>query len=199
MEPTFSLDRECFIRKLNHKILERCQPFTCGDEELDNFFANDALAYNTELMGNTYCWILKDDDTKIVGMFTLSNTGLQTTHLNNHPRRKLNNHIAFKKRGRTYPAVLIGRLGVNQEFQGKQYRIGAQIMAFIKRWLSDEDSKAACRFLAVDSLNTPHAIQFYERNGFTPLFPRENDEKEFYRISADEQLRTRMYFFDLYM
>lgn len=96
-----------------------------GEEDLDDFFANNAVAYEKELMGKTYCWVLREDVTKIVGMITLANAGIQTTHMQNNPRRKLNRLIPYTKQGRTYPAVLIGRLGVSIDFQGADYRIGA--------------------------------------------------------------------------
>lgn len=148
-------------------------------------------------MGKTYCWVLREDDTQIVGLITLANAGIQTTHMQNHPCRKINEHIAYNKRGLTYPAVLIGRLGVNRLFQGKEYRIGAQIMDFIKSWFDGVDNKTDCRFVLVDAVNASHTIRYYERNGFKPLFPRLENEKEFYGVPDSEPLRTRMYYFDL--
>lgn len=82
-------------------------PFSCGAQDLDEFLYKDSIAYEKDLMGKTYCWLLKKDDRKIVG------------------------------------------------------------------------------FLA-----------YYERNGFKPLFRRIEDEKLFYDI-IDEDLKTRMYYFDL--
>ncbi len=197
MEGAFILDEKCQLARVTQKVLDNCQPFTCGDEDLDDFFASNAIAYEKELMGKTYCWVLRDDVTKIVGMITLANAGIQTTHLQNHPRRKLNNLIAYSKQGRTYPGVLIGRLGVSVDFQGSQYRVGAQIMDFIKDWFKSYDNKTGCRFILVDAVNNEHAIAYYERNGFCPLFPRINDEKAFYHIPESENLRTRMYYYDL--
>lgn len=46
-------------------------------------------------------------------------------------------------------------------------------------------------------MNNPHTLEYYERNAFKPLFPRESDEKSFYNINAEEELRTRMYYYDL--
>lgn len=197
MTEPFSLDDNCRMLKLDADVLKHCVPFSCGDTDLDEFFANEAIAYEKELMGKTYCWLLKEDHTQCVGMVTLANAGIQTTHLQNNPRRKINSHIPFTKRGRTYPAVLIGRIGVNIHYQGPQYRIGKQIMDFIKTWFDGTDNKTGCRFLLVDAVNTEHAVKYYERNGFKPLFPREENEKEFYGISEEESLRTRMYYFDL--
>ncbi len=197
MKPTFLLDEQCVLVRVSQDVLDHCEPFSCGEEDLDDFFAHNAIAYEKELMGKTYCWILKEDVSKIVGMITLANAGIQTTHMKNHPRRKLNNLIPHVKQGRTYPAVLIGRLGVNIDFQGQGFRVGAQIMDFIKTWFKSYDNKTGCRFILVDAVNNPHAIAYYERNGFRPLFPRINDEKDFYNIPEIEDLRTRMYFFDL--
>ena len=130
-------------------------------------------------------------------MITLANAGIQTTHLPNNPKRHLHKAIAYNKQGRTYPAVLIGRLGVDVEYQGAQFRIGAQIMDFIKDWFISADNKTGCRFILVDAVNSTHTLSYYERNGFKPLFPRESDEKAFYDIDESEELRTRMYYFDL--
>ena len=183
--------------KLAQSILSHCHPFDCGVDDLNDFFINDALNYEAELMGKTYCWLDNKDDTRIVAMLTLANAGLPTTHMSRHSRRKLNQHIAYQKQGRTYPAVLIGRLGVSKEFQGSDFRIGKQIMDFVKDWFTSSDNKTGCRFILVDAINELHTISFYERNGFKPLFPREEDEKEYYSIPAEEALRTRMYVFDL--
>jgi len=197
MDKAFVLDEECQLARVTQEVIDYCRPFSCGDEDLDDFFANAAVAYEKELMGKTYCWVLKEDVTTIVGMVTLANAGIQTTHLQNNPRRKINGLITYSKQGRTYPAVLIGRLGVNVDFQGSEYRAGAQIMDFIKEWFKSYDNKTGCRFILVDAVNDEHAIKYYERNGFRPLFPRISDEKEFYRIPETEPLRTRMYYFDL--
>lgn len=148
-------------------------------------------------MGKTYCWLDNSDDKKIIAMITLANASIQTTHLPNNPKRHLHKAIAYNKQGRTYPAVLIGRLGVNIEFQGNSFRIGAQIMDFIKDWFISIDNKTGCRFIIVDAVNNMRTLAYYERNGFKPLFPKEKDEKAFYGINEMEVLRTRMYYFDL--
>lgn len=193
----FSLDDDCQLARVTQDVIKYCMPFSCGDDDLDDFFANNAVAYEKEMMGKTYCWVLKEDVTKIVGMITLANAGIQTTHLQNNPRRHINKNISYHKQGRTYPAVLIGRLGVNINFQGSQYRVGTQIMDFIKEWFKSYDNKTGCRFILVDAVNNEHTISYYERNGFKPLFPRIEDEKGFYNIPAEDNLRTRMFYFDL--
>lgn len=193
----YRLNYDCTLFKFNERFLHNCKPFDCGDDDLNDFFANDVIAYERDLMGKTYCWLDNSDDTRIVAMITLANAGIHTTHLSNNPKRHLNKAIAYSKQGRTYPAVLIGRLGVSVDYQTNNHRIGAQIMDFIKEWFTTEDNKTGCRFVIVDAVNAPHTIKYYERNGFVPLFPRTDDEKDYYSISRDNELRTRMYYFDL--
>lgn len=112
-------------------------------------------------------------------------------------KNKLQRHINNLKRGRSYPAVLIGRFAVNKLFQGNGYKIGSQTMNFIKSWLIEPDDKTACRFLVVDAYNKESVLSFYLSNNFLPLFKTEEEEKAFYHISTEEQLHTRLLYFDL--
>lgn len=196
-EPIFNLGNDDTFYKLNDLILKNCARFDCGVDDLNDFFANDSIAYEGDLLGKTYCWLDNANDRKIVAMITLANAGIQTTHLPSNPKRHINKAIAYNKQGRTYPAVLIGRLGVDEDYQGAQFRIGAQITDFIKKWFLSADNKTGCRFILVNAVNNPHTLAYYERNGLKPLFRRESDEKAFYDICETEELRTRMYYYDL--
>lgn len=196
-EYAYHLNFDCTLLKLNKDILQNCERFDCRAEDLNDFFLNDSLAYEKDLMGKTYCWLDNRDNTKIVAMVTLANASIQTMHLQNNPKRHLNKSIAYCKQGRTYPAVLIGRLGVSSEFQNSEFRIGAQIMDFIKNWFRSADNKTGCRFVLVDAVNNTHTLNYYKRNGFKPLFSRIVDEKSFYGIAENEGLKTRIYYFDL--
>lgn len=73
MELKFPIDLKCHFAKVNQGLLENCKPFTCGEPDLDEFFYKDTLAYEKDLMGKTYCWVLAEDVTTIVGYVTLAN------------------------------------------------------------------------------------------------------------------------------
>lgn len=85
--------------------------------------------------------------------------------------------------------MLIGRLGVSVDFADKG--VGSELMDILKMW----DNKAACRFLAVDSYNTPHTVHYYQKNGFEFLFSTE--EQEARNAGIELPLHTRYMFFDL--
>lgn len=147
-----------------------------------------------ELMGKTYCWITDEKPHKIVALFTLANDSIKTTYLDNSTRNRINRPIDNPKRGRSYPAALIGRVGINTEFQGKH--LGSQLMGFIKDWFRAEDNKTGCRFLVVDAYNSSGTLRFYENNGFKFLHKDDESEKMYYHIE-DDIISTRLMYFDL--
>lgn len=101
---------------------------------------------------------------------------------------------------KSYPAVLIGRLGVNKNFrkiEGEEKSIGDQVMDFIKSWFIDKSNKTGCRFIIVDSYNNEAPLRYYNRNGFIELFSTEKQEKEYTNLPEDRDLATRLLYFDL--
>ena len=93
---------------------------------------------------------------------------------------KLNRNIPNSKRRRSYPAVKVGRLAVNEEYSGQG--LGTFILDNIKYAFSNV-KRLGCRFITVDALKT--AVSFYERNGFQCITESDKDDE------------TRLMFFDL--
>ena len=180
---------------LDKDILNLSLPFSCGDNDLDDFFQNNAVNFGKQLLGKTYCYRLKEDKRVIVCAFTLSNSSIDSRHLPNSRRKKLTENIPNEKSLSSYPAVLIGRLGVNKSFSGKG--IGTKIMEFLKLWLLEKENRTACRFLTVDAYNNEQTLKYYENNGFKYLFSTELQEKQYIGMSDDKELKTRLMYFDL--
>ena len=169
--------------------------FSCGDRDLDDFFLNDAIKYERQLLGKTFCFRLKSDWSVIVCMFTLSNASVDSRKLPNSRRKKLTENIPHEKSLSSYPAALIGRLGVNKEFGGKG--IGAELIKYIKQLILLPTQMTACRYLTVDAYNNPSVLKFYETNGFQKLFSTDLQEKEHIGMSQDRELKTKLMFYDL--
>jgi hypothetical protein len=151
--------------------------FDCGDTDLNDFIKNDALQYQSQLLTKTYLFSEKEE---VIAFFSVSNDSLKDNDFEkwNNLSRKVPN----RKRRKDYPAVKIGRLGVNSKFKGKQ--LGTQILFFIKNWFTTEN-KTGCRFVLVDAYNSPEVIKFYEKNDFTLL------------TEKDQNKKTRLMYFDL--
>ena len=169
--------------------------FSCGDKDLDDFFFNDAAKYEQQLLGKTYFLGLPDDDSVVVCAFTLSNSSIDARKLPNNRKRKLTENIPHEKNLSSYPATLIGRLGVDKKFTRKG--IGSELMMLIKQWMLEPANKTACRYLTVDAYNNEPALKFYEANGFKMLFSSEKQEKEHIGLPPEKTLKTRIMYFDL--
>lgn len=185
----------CKLVKLDGEILHSSHPFSCGDEDLDDFFMNDALRYKEELLGKTYCFLLDADPKTIVCMFTLSNDSIRVDVIPNNRGRKLSHDIPREKHMRRYPGVLIGRLGINEVFTHQG--IGTELMDFIKSWFIDDENKTGCRFLIVDAYNKENPLAYYQKNDFQFLFSTEQQEAENLGYDVNKSLHTRLMYYDL--
>ena len=190
---SFDISQHCVRINLTEEVSS--SDFSCGDDDLDDFFHNHALLYAKERLGKTYVFV-NNDTSEIVAFFTVSNDSIKTTFIPKNSTNRVQRKIPGLKHLRTYPAVLIGRLGVSMSYQGKGFMIGRQIVNFIKLWFLDDDNKTGCRFLVVDAYNKPDALSFYERNGFKYLYASEEDERNATQVESGT-IHTRLMFLDL--
>lgn len=167
------------IRKL--ELSDTIDYFDCGDDDLNDFIANDAQLYRQALLATTY--ILENIHTKkVIAYCSVANDRISlgdfpsNTAFNRFRKHKFVN----EKRLRSYPAIKICRLGIDCTMQGKQ--LGTFLIDFIST-LFIEDKKSGCRFITVDAYSD--AIPFYEKNDFDFL------------SKSDEGQRTRLMYFDL--
>ena len=164
------------IRKLKEDSV--LKPFDCGDDDLNDFFLNDAKRYQKHRLAVTY---FEEKEEITMFFFSLRNDRISandTTKWN-----KLGRNIPNDKRTRkgSYPSVKIGRLGIDKNFQGKG--IGIEVMDIIKNFIGFSNYPTGAKFLTVDAYKG--SIKYYEKNGFDFL----TDE--------DQEEDTRAMYFDL--
>lgn len=135
---SFILECEAVMRPFTAEVATYCKPFSCGDNDLDEFFSNDAFLYAKELLGKTYAWINIANPWQILGLVTLANDSVKAKFIAHSARNRIQRGITNTKRGINYPAVLIGRLGVSSDYRGKGLNVGSQILNFIKGWFRSE-------------------------------------------------------------
>jgi len=189
------LENNCDVFSHTNEMLQQSKPFSYGDKDLNSFFFLDAFKYERQLLGKSYCFRLRKDNSVVVCAFTLSNSSIDARNLPNNRKRKLTENIPHEKSLSSYPATLIGRLGVDKEFGGKG--IGSELISFIKQWMRDPSNKTACRYLTVDAYNYDPTLKFYETNGFKTIFSSETQEKEYVGLPPENELKTRLMYFDL--
>jgi GNAT superfamily N-acetyltransferase len=187
----FNLEEQCEIITLSteHPIVN----FDCGNAKLNEFFNYEALFYKDQLLAQTN-FFRHNETGKVVCAFSLSPNSLKTSDLPGSRRKKIKEYIPREKSLQSYPAFLVGRLGVSLDF--KRMGIGLQLMRSIKSHCLTTYPDF-CRFLLIDAYNNPSVMNFYLRNNFSPVFSTEEQERNAYKISADEPLQTRYLFFDM--
>ena len=187
----FNLKEDCELFSVSKE--QSISGFDCGDEELNDFFNNKSLAFKEQLLAMT-CFFRHKKIEKIVCAFSLSPNALKTSDLPGSRKKKVREYIPREKTLQSYPAFLIGRLGVSQEFNGQG--IGTQLMELIKG-ICISNYPDFCRFLVIDAYNSPSILGFYQKNNFLPVFSTEEQERKAYKITPEEVLQTRYLFYDM--
>ena len=169
------MDNNPFLRLTQDAELK---PFDCGNPDLTEYFFHSAKKDMVKLLTVVY-YLIEND--KTVLFFTLSNDKISEIEIRGGEPiytksffRRIKDKFGRAKHRRDYPAVKIGRLGVNKEFQGKGIHWGSETLDFIKDWMVT-DNKTGCCFITVDAYAT--AVEFYKKNGF--LFMGEKEKSGF--------------------
>ena len=175
----------CTLEVLNKEILDECESFSCGDEDMDEFFYNDALNYTRFRMGKSYCFRLIENPKIIVAFFTVSNDSIRIFDLGSSKKNRMWKEISNReKRLSRYPGILIGRLAISKNYANQGF--GSDVVRFVKEWFVDNDNKSGCRLAIVDAKNSKNVISFYEKNGFKCLFNTEADEYKYMHMNEKE-------------
>ena len=182
----------CFLELFPERLITS---FDCGDNDLNDFFNHDALFFQHERLGQTYYYCLKETN-RVVCAFSLSADSLKTVLLPGSRIKKVRELIPREKALQSYPALLIGRLGVSVEFAG--LGVGSQLMEHIKYYCNSLFPNLV-RFLVIDAYNNDSVLSFYLKNGFSFVFSTEQQEKENLKkmIAENETLHTRQMFYDM--
>ena len=154
------------LRKLKEAEFSELTWFDCGDNEINDFFHNDALPHKQELMAESYSFEFKG---RPLALLSIQNDTVHFDEDENQERIRFGKNIGlpFRKRYRSIPAVKLGRLGIQASLAGNG--IGSVLLDFCKLMFVT-DNRTGCRLITVDSYIK--RIGFYEKNGFA-LFPNQ--------------------------
>ena len=155
------------------------KPFDCGDLDLNEFLLKESENYQKQLIATTY--LIERKETT-VAFYSLLNdkVSIADTPSKSSWRKYFRDTFPQGKRFFSYPAVKIGRLAVDLNYQSKG--LGTFIMDSIKGNLI-ENPKTGCKYITVDAYR--QSLNYYEKNGFK------------YMTSSDEKEDTRLMYFDL--
>jgi ribosomal protein S18 acetylase RimI-like enzyme len=135
--------------------------FRCGVEALDRYLREQASQDKKKRVAGAFV-LVEDGTERIAGYFTLSATSILTASLPPELAKKL-------PRYESMPGSLIGRLAVDQSFQGQG--IGKTLLhAAMKQSLGA--TRVVESWAVVVDAKDEAAKKFYERHGFLPLEDR---------------------------
>ena len=129
--------------------------FTSGIEALDRYLRSHAAQDARKNMAAPFVLVLPDG--AIGGYYTLSSTGVKLTELPSDVARKLPRYPLV-------PATLLGRLAVDQNYQGRGYGRFLLADALFRAVRSEIAS-----FAVVVDAKDEAARRFYERESFLPF------------------------------
>jgi GNAT superfamily N-acetyltransferase len=133
--------------------------FSCGKEILDNYFWQQAKQDVKRKL--SACFVLVDKDTgKISGYYTLSSNSISNDLIPDSFKNKLPRSYV------SIPTILIGRLAVDINFQGKG--IGKMLLIDSLKRCFDTSYSIGAFAVIVDPLDKK-AEKFYEKYGFIKL------------------------------
>ena len=168
-----------FIRLSENKAIKN---FDCGNADLNDFIINRATAFQKHLLAVNFACVNAETG-KVYAYCSLANDKIalddfkDKTEFNRFRKQR---GFPNEKRLKSYPAVKLCRLGVDNSVKGRQ--IGTTVIDYIKSMFA-LDSKAGCRFLTVDA--NLNAVPFYEKNSFQHMNAEDNNP------------HTRLMYFDL--
>lgn len=154
-------------------------PFDCGDADLNEFLHNDSKHYLNELLAVTY---LLESEGETIAFFSVFNDKISYVDVEsgNQWKKRFKSLFPEGKQMKSYPAVKIGRLGVNNQYKGK--KIGTAILDYLKILFID-NNRTGCKYITVDAY--AQSLKFYENNGFV------------YMTKTDEGEETRLMYYPL--
>lgn len=161
---------DLIFKELDREVI--IEPFDCGDQVINNFLNNLAFLNQERKLSKTYTFCLKDSN-NVIAFLTLSASQLNTGDARIFGIDKV-------------PIVLLGRLGVDNNYKHKRLGIALIKIALEK---SLEASKIiACRLLLVETTLEIKAYYLEKVNmGFDWFRDRKNSSILFIDLKKYEE------------
>lgn len=133
--------------------------FDCGNDYYNGFLQKTALQNARQKTSVT--WIaVQEESTAILGYVTLSMGKVEFEHVDESITKKLPKH--------PIPVLHVGKLAVDQRYQGKQ--VGALLLRFAAEQAVLLSKRVGCFAIELQA-DHEDLVAFYLRNGFRQLKP----------------------------
>lgn len=192
----YNLLKQAVLVDVSPDISEMLKNFDCDDKHINKFFKKKAMDFSSQFLSRSFCFVNKENLDEVVCAYCLSNDSVNLLGLPSEIKKRFQAKFPQGKGLASYPAIKIGRLGVQKKYSDGGAHVGTQLLDYIKFKCLEYGVNSACRYLVVDSYNKEQNLNFYKSNGFEFLM-EEDDEKRINRKEPNEPLDTRFMVFDL--
>jgi GNAT superfamily N-acetyltransferase len=133
--------------------------FRCGVAPLDHYFKTQAAQDMAKRVA--VCYVLADDETPgaVCGFYTLSNLSIELTEIPPDKSRLFPRYPEL-------PAILLGRLAVDQVFRGRGF---GELLLIDSLQRALASSKVTGAAVVVVDAKSVAGSNFYQRYGFKPF------------------------------
>jgi GNAT superfamily N-acetyltransferase len=132
--------------------------FDCGKQPLNEFLASRAAKHQAQRVSRTFVLTDSSAPKRILGYYSLSNCQIAREELGEQEAKALPRH--------PIPAVMLARLAVDQNQQGKRYGLWLLMDALKRTVLVGQQSGV---YALVVNAKDDEAKRFYERCGFIAI------------------------------
>lgn len=156
------------FQELEFKILERSDDsstFDCSEDDvmgLNEFIHSEAIQYQEENLGVTYLFLCNK---QIIGFATVAMSRMEI--------KLAPSILPFHVEIKYFPALLIGRLAVHNEFRDRN--VGANICLWCLGFARELSKKVGCRLIVV--LTEGKIVDFYKKCNFKVVPKYEKKKK----------------------
>jgi GNAT superfamily N-acetyltransferase len=124
-------------------------------------------------------WVIADSQNVVVAYASVAMTGIDRSAAPTSVARQAPDPV---------PALLLGRLAVDRRHAG--LGVGTTLVAHVLATAVELNAKAACRAVVVSALSA-EARGWWERLGFHPFDPAEQECHDLYLLTADIEATLR--------
>lgn len=162
------------VEHLDTKIHNR-KDFDCGNESLNSYIAQLSGQYEKRDISRTYVSIVPPN-TNVIGYYSISSSSIdyEQVTLEQFPRHPT---------GIPLPCALIGRLAVDNKYQGQG--LGEHLLLHALNKINDSSKNLGISAVIVQAIDKK-AKQFYEKYGFLKL---EKADDEFQLVLGMKAIR----------
>ena len=142
----YNLLKQAVLVDVSPDISEMLKNFDCDDKHINKFFKKKAMDFSSQFLSRSFCFVNKENLDEVVCAYCLSNDSVNLLGLPSEIKKRFQAKFPQGKGLASYPAIKIGRLGVQKKYSDGGAHVGTQLLDYIKFKCLEYGVNSACRY-----------------------------------------------------